>query len=125
MSAIARYLERLSAPPEEIRAANLRDWSADIEGTIPIVELSARKRGKVAGVIQNIRIDPREGQGSIEATISDGTGEMVAKWLGRSSLRGLRLGEGLLVEGMMGAGTDRELVCLNPEFHLVPGPEHG
>ncbi len=87
--------------------------------------MKARQRGKVAGVVQNIRIDPREGRGSIEATIIDGTGRMVAKWLGRRSLQGVTLGVGLIVEGLPGTGEDGELVILNPEYELVPGPEHG
>jgi hypothetical protein len=76
-------------------------------------------------VIQNIRIDPRAGTGSIEATIIDGTGRLVTKWLGRSSLQGIRLGMGLIVEGVAGVGTDGDLQFINPEYQLVPGPEHG
>jgi hypothetical protein len=84
-----------------------------------------RQRCRVAGVVQNIRIDPREGRGSIEATIIDGTGDLVAKWLGRQTLSGIRLGMGLVVEGIVGSGDQGELVILNPEYQLVPGPEHG
>ncbi len=50
---------------------------------------------------------------------------MVARWLGRSSLSGIRLGAGLIVEGTPGVGEHGELVVLNPEYQLVPGPEHG
>jgi hypothetical protein len=50
---------------------------------------------------------------------------MVAKWLGRSSLSGIQLGMGLILEGVPGAGPDGMLVMLNPEYVLVPGPEHG
>jgi hypothetical protein len=78
----------------------------------------------VAGVIQNIRIDPREG-GSTEATIADGTGQLVAKWLGRASLSGIRLGEGLILQGAIGQTDEGEHLILNPEYELVPGPEHG
>ena len=78
----------------------------------------------MAGVIQNIRIDTREGRDSIEATITDGTGNLVAKWLGRPSMSGIRLGMGLIVEGIPGTGDRDEPVVLNPEYRLVPGPEH-
>ena len=88
--------------------------------------MKPRERVKVAGVIQNIRIDPREGTGSIEATFIDGTGEMVAKWLGRQSLSGISLGAGLVIEGMIGStGAAGECVILNPEYDLIPSPEHG
>ena len=84
-----------------------------------------RQRHKVAGVVQNIRVDPRQGSGSIEATIIDGSGDMVAKWLGRPSMSGVRLGNGLVMEGIVGAGQDGEKTILNPDYQLVPGPEHG
>lgn len=125
MASLRGFLERLSAPPEEIRAENLRLWRASIEGTIPIGEAKPRQRGRFAGVIQNIRIDPREGTGSIEATITDGTGQIVAKWLGRSSLSGIRLGAGLVIEGVcVGQQGDDELVMLNPDYSLRSGVEH-
>jgi hypothetical protein len=119
------YLKKLSLPPEEIRAQNLRLWASSIPGVKPIADLQMRERARTAGVVQNIRIDPREGSGSIEATIIDGTGSMVTKWLGRSSLQGIRLGMGVIVEGVAGVGTDEALQFLNPEYELVPGPEHG
>lgn len=90
-----------------------------------IADVEPRCACRVAGVVQNVRIDPREGRGSIEATFVDGTGEMVAKWLGRPSVAGIRLGMGLVVSGTPGRNSDGDLVILNPEYELVPGPEHG
>jgi hypothetical protein len=49
---------------------------------------------------------------------------MVAKWLGRSSMSGIQLGEGLIMEGTPGVGEHGELVILNPEYELCSGPEH-
>jgi hypothetical protein len=118
------FLERLARPPEEVRAENLRHWVSTLPETMPIADVQPRERCRVAGVVQNIRIDPRTGRDSIEATIIDGSGAMIAKWLGRSSLQGVRLGVGLIVEGIAGKQED-DLVILNPEYTLVPGPEHG
>lgn len=75
-------------------------------------------------MIQKIRIDPREGRDSIEATIIDGTGRMKVKWLGRQTMSGISLGMGLVVEGTVG-GSEESLTILNPEYRLVPGAEHG
>ena len=125
MTFLNRILERLARSPDEVRAENLREWVATIENAIPIAAVEPRERCKVAGVIQNIRIDPREGSGSIEARFIDGTGQMVAKWLGRQSLSGIRLGMGLIVEGIIGRTEDGVPMILNPEYDLVPGPEHG
>jgi hypothetical protein len=125
MALLSRVLERLSRPAAEIRAENLRAWAGTIPGVTPIATAEARKHNRVVGVVQNIRIDPREGTGTIEVTINDGTGPMVARWLGRSSLKGIRLGTGLIIEGIAGFGEGDELVILNPHYEIVPGPERG
>lgn len=125
MTLLRDLLNKLARPPEEIRAENLREWASSVTGTKPIANVQRRERAKVAGVIQNIRIDPREGSGSIEATLIDGSGELIAKWLGRQSMSGIQLGMGLIVEGVIGIGTDGSPMVLNPEYTLVPGPEHG
>lgn len=124
MAGLGTLLRKLSRTPEEVRAENLRAWRSSIPGVQPIAELQPRERGKVAGVIQNIRIDPREGT-SIEATIIDGTGQMVARWLGRDRMPGIGLGMGLVMEGVAGMSPEHELVMLNPEYELVADPEHG
>ncbi len=122
---VSDAIGRLGRSPEDIRAENLRRWVTSIEDVTTIQEVHPRQRTRVAGVIQNIRIDPRNGRDAIEATIIDGTDRMVAKWLGRSSLLGIQLGMGLIMEGVPGAGPDGMLVMLNPDYVLVPGPEHG
>jgi RecG wedge domain len=124
MALFGRLLERLSRPAEEIRAELLRAWVSSLPNVTPISEANPRTRCRVGGVVQNIRIDPTEGTGAIEATLTDGSGQMVAKWLGRSSLSGVRLGIGLVIEGTAGVGEHGELVILNPEYELHPGPEH-
>ena len=125
MALLSNLLDKLSRPPEDLRAKNCANWARTIPETEPIAEVKERQRTKVAGVIRNIRIDPREGSGSVEATIFDGTGDLIAKWLGRRSLSGISLGEGLVVEGIAGKGSDGRLVILNPEYELVEGPDHG
>ncbi|CAN5602417.1 hypothetical protein BH24ACT26_BH24ACT26_15580 [soil metagenome] len=98
-------------------------WAAGIPEATRIGSVSPREPYCIAGVIENIRIDPREGHGWIEATITDGTGEMIVKWLGRPSKAGIRLGVGLVAKGTVGEGQSGELQLLNPEYELVAGPE--
>lgn len=124
MGFLNRLVEKLARHPEDIRAENLRQWIETLPDITPLSATTARKRYRVAGVIQNIRIDPRTGRGSIEATITDGSGTLVAKWLGRPTMSGIKLGAGLILQGVIGA-QDGDLVLLNPEYDLVPGPEHG
>ena len=115
----------MARSPDEIRAENLRHWISTIPGITTLDRAEPRQRAKVAGVIQNVRIDPREGRNLIEATIIDGSGcELVVRLTGRTTLAGWRLGEGLIVEGTV-ADRDGVRLILNPEWDLVAGPEHG
>jgi hypothetical protein len=125
MALVGNLFDKLARSPEETRAEHCNEWARTIPGSVPIGRIGPRDRIKAAGVIRNIRIDPREGSGSVEVTIFDGTGEIVAKWLGRRTLSGIKLGEGLVVEGIAGRGSNESLVVLNPEYELVPGPQHG
>ena len=104
---------------------HLNVWAETLGGTQRIAEVQPRTRCRVGGVITNSRSDPRQGGGTIETTITDGTGRMVARWLGRSSMKGIRLGVGLLLEGTSSIPEDGEMVLLNPEYELIPGPEQG
>lgn len=122
---LSALLETLAKTPEEARAENLRRWSASISGTTAIGNVEPRTHQKVAGVVQNIRIDPRPTSRSIEATIIDGTGQMVVRWLGRPQMPGISLGAGLVVSGVVGRTSDGEPLILNPDHDLVKDPEHG
>jgi hypothetical protein len=122
---IRELYERITRPPEEVRADNLRAWRSSIPGVTAINDVGTRERHKVAGVIQNIRIEPGPTGSSIEATIIDGTGEIVAKWLGRPSMSGISLGNGLIMEGTIGRDQQGNLQILNPDYQLIPNPEHG
>ncbi len=125
MTFLNELVEKLGRPAQDVRAEHLHEWAASIPGTVRIQDAQRRCRCKIAGVIQNIRIDPREGSGSIEATIFDGTGLLIVKWLGRQKLSGIRLGAGLILEGTVGEGRAKHLQVLNPEYQLLPAPEHG
>ena len=114
----------ITRSPDDIRTENLRSWAETIPGTIRIENIRPRERSKIVGVIEKIRIDPREGNTSIEATFSDGTGQMVAKWL-RGKVEGIQLGRGLIVTGAIGGSAAEGFSILNPEYDLISGPHHG
>ena len=122
---LGRFLNRLAQTPEDLMAENLRRWADTVPEVTSLVDAPSRERVKVTGVVQNIRIDPREGTGSIEATLSDGTGEIVARWLGRQTLAGIRLGSALVMEGIIGTNPDGKRAILNPEYDLIEGPGRG
>lgn len=118
-------IKKLTQAPEVTRATNLQEWADSIPGTIRIKDIAPRCGCRAVGVIQKIRIDPRAGTGSVEVTLDDGTGRLLAKWLGRSKLNGIALGKGLEVEATAGGQAGEELVVLNPSYRLMPGPDGG
>ncbi|MDQ3783498.1 MAG: hypothetical protein M3360_01180 [Actinomycetota bacterium] len=120
-----RLIKRLTQAPETTRATNLQAWAETIPETIRIKDIAPRCGCRAVGVIQKIRIDPRTGTGCVEVTLDDGTGKLVAKWLGRSKLNGIALGKGLEVEATAGGDPGEELVVLNPSYRLMPGPDGG
>jgi len=112
-----RFLRRMAESDEERLAAEIERWAAQIAGTVRIAEITARDRVKVAGVVKRITVRPIEGFESLEALISDGTGEMSAVWMGRRTIPGLTLGTRLVVEGVVGEQRQgRRMV--NPVFEF-------
>jgi len=120
-----RLIEKFTQTPEATRATNLKEWADSIPETIRIKDIAPRCGCRAVGVIQKIRIDPRTGTGSVEVTLDDGTGRLLARWLGRSKLNGIALGKGLEVEATAGDHAGDELVVLNPSYRLMPGPDGG
>ena len=93
-------------------------------GTVAISSVRPRQRTTVAGRVHTLRIQPRAGVASLEATIDDGTGTIVVVFLGRRSEPGIEPGVQLLVEGMVGE-RGNQLQILNPYFEiLVPAAGH-
>lgn len=102
MSAFRRFLRRLTESDEERLAEELRTWASSIPGTVRIAEASPRSRVKIAGMVRRITVRPVEGFEALEVMLTDGTGELSARWLGRRSIPGLVLGSRLVVEGVLG-----------------------
>ena len=120
-----RLIGKLTRDPEDTRALNLEEWAATIPETTRIRDIAPRCGCKAVGVVQKIRIDPSTDTGSVEVTLDDGTGRLLARWLGRRKLNGIALGKGLEVEATAGDHAGEELVLLNPTYRLLPGPDGG
>ena len=57
---------------------------------------------KIAGVIRRLTVFPMQDNESLEALVSDGTGEVVVRFMGRRTIGGLGLGTRVVVEGVLG-----------------------
>ncbi|MBI4730293.1 MAG: OB-fold nucleic acid binding domain-containing protein [Acidobacteria bacterium] len=115
MGLLRRVFGRLGEDESERRAAAIRQWAGSLPGVTPIATAAPRTVARVAGVVETIRVLPREGVPAIEAVVGDGTGSVTAIWLGRRSLPGLTLGTRIVLEGRLG-GDPRALQIMNPHY---------
>src|SRR5919198_1036844 len=97
--ALRKLMGRLATPVSELDRERLREFCMGHPGVTPIAELQPRREGTVIGEIAGVRIVPRAGSPSLEATITDGTGSLVAVWTGRRRIAGINPGRRLIVGG--------------------------
>jgi hypothetical protein len=102
MSGVRRWLDRLTESDETRLAAETQDWARSIADTVPLGDAPLRKNIKIAGVIRRITVLPMSGHESLEALVSDGTGEAVVVFMGRRGIGGFSLGTKVVVEGVLG-----------------------
>lgn len=119
--ALRDAFKRLTTPVAEQDEQKLRSFCAAFPDVVPIAELAARREGTIVGEITNMRIVPRpDGSPWLEATVSDGTGVMIAMWTGRKRIAGVRSGRRLMLTGR-GApiGPSGRLLVYNPRYELL------
>ena len=118
MGRFRRFLDRLTETDQQRLSQELTAWAASIPGTVRIVEARPRAKAKVAGMVRRITVEPVEGFEAVSVVLSDGTGTLTARWLGRRKIPGLALGSRLVIEGVMGEqGGQRQIV--NPTFEFA------
>ena len=118
-----RFFRRFSVDETDRRAATIRDWAEHVEGCTLVRDTKPREVATIAGVVESLRVRPREGVSAIEATVSDGTGTVTAVWLGRRTIPGLQLGVRMVLRGRLG-GTPESLQLMNPQYEFAAPPEH-
>jgi hypothetical protein len=118
--ALKKLFQRLTTPVSELDQERLRRFCESRPGVTPIAELQPREEGTVIGEISSVRIVPRAGSPSLEATITDGTGNLLVVWTGRRHIAGVAPGRRLVVGGR-GAptGPQRRLLIFNPRYELL------
>lgn len=113
-------LHNIKTPVNKLDEERLRKFCAGQANCSPISEATARQEVSLAGEVTTLRIVPRAGSPSLEATISDGSGAIVAVWTGRRRVAGVAPGKRLVVNGR-GAptGPGGRLLFLNPRYELL------
>jgi len=113
-----RLSRRLLETDEERLASSVTDWACTVPEAIRIDEAPTRSRVRVAGVVNRISVVPGQTGDSLEAVITDGTGEIVAMWTGRRAIPGMFLGTRMVVDGVLVQGSGvRKMV--NPVFEFA------
>lgn len=102
MSGLRRWLDRLTESDETRLAAETQEWARSIADAVPLGDAPLRSTIKIAGVIRRITVLPMSGHESLEALVSDGTGEAVVVFMGRRGIGGFSLGTKVVVEGVLG-----------------------
>jgi hypothetical protein len=111
---------RLTANPQMVSqhtAATSTPAVAPVQDDTPIRDARPRIRGRFTGDVRRIRIQPQASVGTLELKLTDGTGYLIALFMGRRSIPGVDCGSRLTIEGTPVA-QERGLVLYNPAYEL-------
>ncbi|MDQ6725891.1 MAG: OB-fold nucleic acid binding domain-containing protein [Actinomycetota bacterium] len=120
MAAFRKLKDFLKTSDADLDRERLRQFCQDVPGVTTIGNAEPRKEFTVAGEISSLRIVPRAGSPSLEATVNDGSGSLVVVWTGRRNIPGVAPGKRLVLTGR-GAphGAGGRLMVLNPRYELL------
>jgi len=117
---LKKLFKNLTTPITELDTERLRKFCEGRPGAVTIQNLPPRVEGTVVGEITSLRIVPRAGSPSLEATITDGSGSLVVVWTGRRKIAGVAPGKRLVVSGRgAAAGPKNRLLIFNPSYELL------
>ena len=85
---------------------------------VPIAETQLRTPVVVSGKVTSVRVQPRAGVPTLDATIVDETGRLVVTFLGRRHIGGIEPGRKIVVEGVIGESRGHAQM-LNPIYRLL------
>lgn len=114
---MAKPREPLFAGREKIEADDDARF-IDTTASVPVHSLRARRHARVTGVIISLVQSVPSAPPSLTIEVSDGTGVLTVKWLGRRSISGVAAGRYIQVDGMVDAG-DGHPVVFNPDYSLA------
>jgi hypothetical protein len=117
---LKKLFKNLTTSVTQLDAERLRKFCESRPGAVPITDLPPRVEGTVVGEITSLRIVPRAGSASLEATVSDGTGSLVVVWTGRRKIAGVTPGKRLVLSGRGATtGPRGRLLMFNPSYELL------
>jgi RecG-like helicase len=118
MGALRRIFGGFTRSDEERLDEETREWAETIPETDRIKECPTREPVRISGVVRRLTLRPSNGSITLEAVVSDGTGEVTAMWTGRDHIPGLALGTQVVLEGVLGKERTRHRM-VNPDFEFA------
>lgn len=106
---------------QQRRAARFANANGSGAGGQPptIAHVPLRTPIELVGEVTHLRVVPRAGSPSLEVTLDDGTGTVVAVFTGRRHIAGVDPGRAVRVHGVAREERGR-ILMLNPEYTLLP-----
>jgi RecG-like helicase len=118
MGRLHRFLQRLTETDETRLAAEIREWAETVPGSVRIAEAPLRTHVRIAGVIRRLTVFPMQDNESLEAVVSDGTGDVLIRFMGRRAIGGFGLGTRVVVEGVLGESKGT-IQMINPRLEFT------
>ena len=119
---LRKFVEKFTKPVDEQDREQLVSWCAERGGT-PLDGLELRRPVRIVGEIRSVRIVPRAGAASLEATVQDGRGTVTAVFLGRRKIAGLSPGRRVVLEGVVtkhrNPDSAHDRLMYNPVYQLL------
>jgi hypothetical protein len=103
--------------------AQLQLWAVSMGASAWLIDVEPYEPCRVAAVVRQLRLDPCHGL--IDATVTDGTGVITARWPIRRPAPELAAvpGRAVILEGSPVVDEGAELILLDPALELVQFPE--
>ncbi|MDP8961671.1 MAG: DNA-binding protein [Actinomycetota bacterium] len=122
MGRLRDFVHRLVTPVDELQREELAAF-CDRMPTTSFSDISPRQRVRVVGEVEYVRTVPRAGAPSLEVGMTDGHNRLLAEFLGRKRVPGIKVGRRLIISGVA-APEGRIYRIVNPEYELLPSPSH-
>lgn len=120
MGRLRDFVHRLVTPLDELQREELVAFCGRMP-TTSIVDIRPRQRVRVVGEVEYVRTVPRAGASSLEVGMTDGHDQVLAEFLGRKHVPGIKVGRRMIISGVA-APEGRIYRIVNPEYELLPSP---